>query len=482
MAVSILFANTGIFSLWSGGGVNNAGTELRLSPSSGVNSVAYYVKDGTSSPSLSTTWGNQNGSVDFKYFECRLDNMLIEPSSVTFRVHGEAFMTSNLFNVTALWLLFRKVDNPGLPQDVIIASGQYSISTFNFTSGAGAQTKSAIIPIIQANRAAFNSGIGGIPTLSGQIRDIEGFEPNNSQVIYDWQVEISGSDPPTPSSNNNITLFTYSTVPTTGNIDLYTFSLGSSTGNIDLFMNGVGGSNSGLDLYTNGYASHTGNVDLFIQGGVLNTGNINLYTYGYSSGVNNIPLYIANEPPGEISGQMNLFISTPTGTQISGITPLFIYSAENSGLYNYTTLFLNQTNVFNPLNVMNLVMPGPDALGYTSSMNLVLFQNTEVTNSLALFLQNSYINSTGAINLYMRGPVGTEGAIPFSGALNLFIARDSDSLSFSAPLFLKTPEIISGDLLSLFIDGTNIKNSSIPMYIHGQHIPNNSMNLYSHGF
>ena len=86
------------------------------------------------------------------------------------------------------------------------------------------------------------------------------------------------------------------------------------------------------------------------------------------------------------------------------------------------------------------------------------------------------------VPMYIEAPSGTMGAVPLSGVLHLYMARQFDSLYSSIPLFLSAPVQISGDMLSMYIDGETTSNSGIDLYVKGIHNPFDTINLYSHGY
>jgi hypothetical protein len=217
---------------------------------------------------------------------------------------------------------------------------------------------------------------------------------------------------------------------------------------------------------------------------------------GRDSGSGNIPLYLAvisesNEdlnlylsvfnPPA--SGMMNLFLKGRDS--VSGISniPLFIWSTTNSGLFSTIPLSVYQdVNFPDQTHSMNLYLK-TDEYGIASqSLDLFLNQDTTTYSGINLYSCNNWIANSGTLRLFMCAPSGTYGAVPISGSMNMFIARDFEGALYSINLFQKVNEGYSGNF-PLFISGSISHNDSVNLYMKTvDRIQNSGLLLYNHGF
>lgn len=239
----------------------------------------------------------------------------------------------------------------------------------------------------------------------------------------------------------------------------------SANNNITLYMSGAPITTSYIDLYINSsFAS--GDTTLFINGAGTSTDNITLYLEGGTKDAE-MPLYIYSQPPGEMDGNI----------------PLYMWATTNSGVANGITLFIGENA---PSGVkeagMGLFTMGPESAALTGSMPLYLRSETpSQAQPLTLYCYNAYTEATGVLTMFMRAPSGTLGAIPYSGTMNLFISRDSESIAGGADLYIEGPRSIDTSI-PLSITGGTPYFSSIPLSIDGIGTLQNLVKFYINGY
>jgi len=273
---------------------------------------------------------------------------------------------------------------------------------------------------------------GVIPVNSGLTLYIENWAINNNFPLF-----IGG---PTFSGINNLQLFMLGPQSGTesGNFSLYIQGGTVFSGNQDLFIGGTGTLIPSSGLFSLFLMTDTpsGDMPLFIQGfGDSLSGNLSLYTFSLSS------------TSSGLQNQFPIFISADINTNL----PFFI-SSPVSGLYNSNLPF------------------------YTSA------SYSGLINSLALFVQNSNVNMNSGVNLFLKAKDdGLYGSLVNDNNFPLYIARDSESLSYWFPMMLQGPSGLNNNF-SMYTVGANIINSGFDMYMSGIGRINNSFTLWGHGF
>jgi hypothetical protein len=351
-----------------------------------------------------------------------------------------------------------------------------------------------------------NPGGLGQPGSIILVYDTQYVTGSGDIIFYDMDIICSGSALNSSNSNSNLytqghivnsgtlnlytrgiadnsgtlNLYTVSTIPSSGYIDLYTSGTAFSSGNMSLYLR-CDYATSGIDLYTYGYDYSSGNTTLFCKAiDFASSGDITLYTYGHliSSGSNNLFIW------GFTSGTtpMNLFLKGQVAKSGVSNFPLFMFSTTNSGIYSNQTLYLESSSgTPNPNNAMNLYTVGPSTLDTSSSMNLVVYQDTTPSHEMPLFIGNYYESGANFVRLFVMSPSGTEGAVPLSGSMNLYMSRDYDSIANNVSLVIKQNDIASG-IIPLVIFGTNYNNSGINTYIGGIYTGTDFTTLYMNGY
>ncbi len=181
-------------------------------------------------------------------------------------------------------------------------------------------------------------------------------------------------------------------------------------------------------------------IDLYLQGG----------TSGTQSDFNSIPLYLNSDP---YSSYLNLSLGGYDAGSLDGELNLYL-EARTTTYHNSVSLVLLGTHD-ETLNLYNLTL---DEL-----MNLDLFELDYLALGLYPFAGWNFSNS---IPLYIRGSGITDGSIPTSSNLNLYLSGPPGSI---------------GTLL-LYTQGSLTASGQIPLYLDGvSGYLSQTTNLYLYG-
>jgi hypothetical protein len=240
-----------------------------------------------------------------------------------------------------------------------------------------------------------------------------------------------------------------------------------------MYVYGLDISSGNIPLYTYGYGTDSGNFPMYISGVYSTSDNINLYIEGLTT-----PL----ETGTPTSGIFNLYTSGPPRTAASGEIPLFLWSTTNSGAFATTPLLTGYEEGYaDPTHTMNLFLKTSEFGTYSTSFDLFLGHDTTTSSGVNLFLGNYWLENSGNVNLYMCAPVGTYGAVPLSGQMNLYIARTYEGMTASQNMYLKVNEGYN-DYCYLSISGSVSSSSNINLYTKSYSTINSGLLLYNHGF
>jgi len=107
---------------------------------------------------------------------------------------------------------------------------------------------------------------------------------------------------------------------------------------------------------------------------------------------------------------------------------------------------------------------------------------TQSTNSNMTMMVQAPSGTNETLPLYVKGDGATAGAWPNNASMNLFMARDTESMAANMSLFMAQNNNI--DTIDLVMTGIEVANSSIPLYIYGSGILSGQpdLDLYTHGF
>ena len=289
-------------------------------------------------------------------------------------------------------------------------------------------------------------------------------EYNGDIKVYSTKVKLDAWCTP-PRTGNAITLYTSGQVKSMESLDLY---LQQST------------VWDGLDLYIQGCVRTSGSFPLFIAGD-YSFNQFPLYIQGHDTLNSGIPLSIVG---GYQTANMPLYINCDPYSQSSGTMPLYLWATTNSGISSSTTLFIGENAPSGVQSAgMNLYINGPNSARVTAAMPLFIKKDVDNnSNYISLYCHNAYAASSGYLTLYLQAPSGTLGAVPSSGAMNLFIARDTESVAHNFNMFISGPQSGS-DSIAFYINGSTPYFSSFSLYTDGKGVAqSDTLKLYTHGF
>lgn len=188
------------------------------------------------------------------------------------------------------------------------------------------------------------------------------------------------------------------------------------------------------------------------------------------------------------SGSAPLFLQAGPVGQASAELPLWMLgsSVGTSGAHRSMELYLYSDESGNVLERgMVLSLLGASQGETTRNLNLFVEGRYHATEgSCQLYLHNE--GTTGAIPLFIEGSGVTEGSVPYSTTMNLFLRRTPAG---AAPLYLHGPGEPESSGMSLFLHG-HINTNDIPLINRtvSLSIPGTigevelGMPLYTHGF
>lgn len=224
-------------------------------------------------------------------------------------------------------------------------------------------------------------------------------------------------------------------------------------------------------------------IPLFINGHQTSNSGIPLTVTGHVSSSSGIPLYISG-PLGSNSS-MPLFVKVQEPGTIGSGLPLSIWSSTNSGLFSTIPLFIGGSGDIQ--GSMPLFMKGPPFGESSAGMPLFLKMGNlngtiSADGGIPLYLQNSNIEASSYIPLYLAVQSGTPGAIPVNASMPLFMARDGEGYASSLPLYIKVADMATSGL-AMYVDGVYTSNSGIPLVIPGTYdVKTSPLKLYVNGF
>lgn len=218
---------------------------------------------------------------------------------------------------------------------------------------------------------------------------------------------------------------------------------------IPLYLRGLDSGEFGEDLYIGGHITEDANTTLYIRGFDVASGYMNLYIEGF-------------------------------GEEVYDDITLHTQAGVPSGEYGTTTIPLFITGVAHN-EELPLYIAGPESEVTTTNMPLFIRRSLEWEDGdIPLFIENTLTWS--GIPLYMCAPSGTDGAVPKSGELYLFIARSEESLIGDIPLYTSGPEMVYDDM-ELFVEGGPSLHGDITLVMPDVVGSESGVNpLYIHGF
>ncbi len=250
-------------------------------------------------------------------------------------------------------------------------------------------------------------------------------------------INCSGTYPPAQPASGNCTLYTKGKIATTKTTTCYILASGTKV--------------AGCTLYEGGKAPSSGVRTLWIKGKVPYSGSITCYMRGITTRIATMPLYL----------------KVLSWSPITDNCTLYEFGSTNSGIYKSRTLFLGcQPASGQYPGAMNMLIGGYGAFRKTTNMPLFLGCNRYLGNPskvTTLFLKNEVSGINNAVTLWMQGPVGNSGSVPWSGSMNLFIARANTPTVKGCTLYTRGPANITNNT-PLYLLCKPSANSGIPLY------------------
>ena len=97
-------------------------------------------------------------------------------------------------------------------------------------------------------------------------------------------------------------------------------------------------------------------------------------------------------------------------------------------------------------------------------------------------MNNEWGVTNSGLQLFMSAPSGLTGGLSYNESMPLFMARDSDSIEYSCPLYLKAVE---GDnnYVTLCVSGAYRENSNITLVVPNVESSGDSnISMFTHGY
>ncbi len=346
--------------------------------------------------------------------------------------------------------------------------------------------------------ADYNAASGDVPLYTSAHRSINNLDGAYDDS-YDYDFDISNPLPlflqvvnqlPEPTGAGD-TIFGL-------NLFIKGFSNArSGNNNLPLFTFGFDGTGiiDSVDLFTEGFATTqiTKNATLYLKAIPSGQANINLFlNAGIDKETNTVPLYMQVLSM-ESGYNFPLTMWNPSNIASGGPFNLFTYSQEGTGIYHSFDMVTLGHSEFqaSPCNLyahaigsgnsnVNLYMHGREVDSRQGSVNLFINNELRPTNyvpltvfngqgvmsgDLTLFLANEYGDTSESVTLFM----GADGPFGGSSTMNLYMNRNSESLSFNMPLF---------------VDGSGIGEltGEITLVTSGNYSSFNTTTLYTLGF
>lgn len=257
-----------------------------------------------------------------------------------------------------------------------------------------------------------------------------------------------------------------------GDFTIYSKSLTASP----LFENDPTAINKILNLHTVSTKGVSGNVDLIVYSPkVSNTVNLFLHA-DYQAIYKSADMYISGLPMS--IGRLNL-VTTSRVDNASGQVNFVTYSTTNSGLFNTVPLI---TTSDGSQSSMNMYVKVDDIVSaYSGSLNLFIGEENRVYNNVPLTVYNEAGEITSTQQLYIQGNGLYDGAGVKYGAMNLFIARDSEATDGHVMMVVaSTEETVNS--VDMIVQAANILNSGVDLITTAIDSNTNQVTLYSHGF
>ena len=183
----------------------------------------------------------------------------------------------------------------------------------------------------------------------------------------------------------------------------------------------------------------------------------------------------------EASGIMNMFLKGVEPPTSTGTLDLFMFATTGSGAFGGIDLYTFSDASGNiKTSSMNLTLLGSSSDVTTRTLNLwVGGVYPTISKSVSLTVFNGQSGVNDSINLFIRGSGVTDGALPFSSSLNLYIARGAADV---LPLYLRAAGTPASGILDLSVLGSIVVSSGVDISLPNVvGVSTAFAQLYTHG-
>ena len=379
-------------------------------------------------------WVENNGTNPSGYLESRVN--FCTPSN---------YLGRTLYTPTHYWSGYPVLVNSGVQR--IIISGQ----VFNFSNNP---SDLAEVSLSEATNAQL--------MLGAWYKNI-GMTYKNDMRLYSAKVKLD-SYVRYPNESGNFPLSMSGRQYTSDNFPLYIRN-SNQQDNFPVYIGGKESVNNSFPLYIAGGFSNS-HLDLFIKGKDLSSGNFPLYICGATEKAS-MNMYMYSAPNPTSNNSFNMTIKGTNSGGVFGQFPLFIGDNAPSGKKTAS---------------MNTYLQAPLSSRMMSNMNM--FINSDIpkaTSSFPVSLYNNIQTANNHANMFLKGPVGTDGAIPSSGDMNLFLGRDKEGVNHNFPLSISGPSTLNNNI-GISLGGANKADNNISIYMNAIGKLSSAIKTYINGF
>ena len=233
--------------------------------------------------------------------------------------------------------------------------------------------------------------------------------------------------------------------------------------------------NDSVFMVTSGSLAKT--MEYFIHGHADYDSSFDLYTVSTELDSDDITMTIR----GGYSSDVPLLVKTHDWSTSNSGLDFYTLSTNNSGLYDTLTFSLSGDKIVNA--DLNLSISG-HAEPIQSSSYINLFTKGRGEYGIADFditLYNTIESQNNNFNLSIQNSGGTEGYIPCSGQINMYINRSSESITHTFPMSVLGPSGIN-NAVDLYLNGLPNTREYIQFAVSGLEKNNNNLTFYVNGY
>jgi len=346
-----------------------------------------------------------------------------------------------------------------------------------------------------------NAGLGY--SDSGHILYVYGFDRHEQSIpLYLDAI---------PTDSGALNLYLYSNTPgnRSGINTMFVHGYDILDSGLDMFLGGtgVGDVNDTLNLFTKWDGDIENQTFLYTNGRIFDGyKNATMFVFGYNEPINtdaSLNLQILGGGTGSHSETMELYtISAPSIDRDIDLITFGNFSVSNLSLYLENLDSINSGN-----NSVNLSLFADSGVDIFTGQTELFIRSDSIYENINLYLEvNDTADSSGYMNLFIEAlPTnknteliiwneisGTESGIDLtlqsieqysqSGEFNLFIERDSESLTAYTPMFLLVNNGLNDDI-PMYIDGTYISDNNLTLFMPSSvDTYLNNVKTYIHGY